>query len=81
MGQVDYPLGIKYWAEHYVTGKPKMRVFKCTGKMSTIDAWIFESMTWPKTIMMKQWSELGTKDFKPFLIPLDYIRKTYGEEY
>lgn len=82
MGEIEYPLGIKYWAEHInENGKIKIRVYKCSGRFETMDAYMFETIKWPKIIMMKKWVELGTDTFRPFLIPLDHIRKNYGEGY
>lgn len=75
----ECPLGIQFWAEHYKYGTPAFRVFRCLGTAG--DVFIFESINKPVTLITKTWLELGGKDFRPFLIPVEKIRKRYGEEY
>lgn len=80
-GANNYPLGIQFWAEHYQNEKPPFRVFKCVGTIEGTGSYIFESMDAPVSLRVKRWDELNSKDFRPFLLPLDKIRKKYGEEY
>lgn len=78
-----YPLGIKFWVELTPEKTPKFQVFRCLGCIGDGgDSFIFETIKgWPKTMLIKNWCELSTSNFKPFLLPLDKIRTRYGEEY
>jgi len=81
MEQVEPPLGIKFWAEHYKTGKPAFRVFRFIAVIEGTSSYVFESVDAPVMLLVKRWDELHSENFKPFLLPMDHIRKTYGEDY
>lgn len=81
MDEVEPPLGIRFWAEHFKTGRPAFRVYRFVGVISGTSSYIFESVDTPVSLLVKRWDELHSDTFKPFLLPLDHIRKTYGDDY
>jgi hypothetical protein len=73
-----YPLGIRYWVQIDKSKVPHIEVYECMGKITYPEGYFFKALK-TRGIILKFYQDLlDQTDFKPFLLNLEKMRKSYG---
>lgn len=65
--------GVHYWAQWFLSRKPRYEVFAYIGCDREKDLYFFKSRS-EKTQIVKTFKELSRGDFKPFLIERKHVQ-------